>query len=392
MTELETRRMTGKFAKKIGALLLSLAFLATAPQAGAEERVQPWESAGILDEAALTALVEGYIEEKGLKSENIGVGYCYTATGDSWYYNGERWFYSASMYKVPLMMLLAEKEYEGELSQDSLVKGLPLSQAEEYVLVNSNNDYAHLMMSYFGTDRECRELYQQYSDLPKEDYDPDFYDYSYFCPRFMTDVVETLYFDSERFPNIIDCLKRAQPDNYFNLRLGSKYEIAQKYGSYKEFNSACGIIYTPNPFVLTVMTENLSIAMGEMVTADIAVLMEEYTLSLDAELERFRQEQEALQAKAEEEERQRLEEEQKALREEQERRDREEQERREKQEQAAREAEKKAALIKIAGAAGVIVLAAGAIAALLLAGRRRKKRPVSKGGARRGAGSYTPRH
>ena len=74
MTELETRRMTGKFAKKIGALLLSLAFLATAPQAGAEERVQPGESAGILDEAALTALVEGYIEEKGLKSENIGVG------------------------------------------------------------------------------------------------------------------------------------------------------------------------------------------------------------------------------------------------------------------------------------------------------------------------------
>ena len=208
----------------------------------------------------------------------------------------------------------------------------------------------------------------------------------------MTDVVETLYFDSERFPNIIDCLKRAQPDNYFNLRLGSKNEIAQKYGSYKEFNSACGIIYTPNPFVLTVMTEKLSIAMGEMVTADIAVLMEEYTLSLDAELERFRQEQEALQAKAEEEERQRLEEEQKALREEQERRDREEQERREKQEQAAREAEKKAALIQIAGAAGVIVLAAGAIAALLLAGRRRKKRPVSKGGARRGPGSYTPRH
>lgn len=145
------------------------------------------------------------------------------------------------------MMLLAEKEYEGELSQDSLVKGLPLSQAEEYVLVNSNNDYAHLMMSYFGTDRECRELYQQYSDLPKEDYDPDFYDYSYFCPRFMTDVVETLYFDSERFPNIIDCLKRAQPDNYFNLRLGNQIRVAQKYGSYKDSTAPAASSTPPIP-------------------------------------------------------------------------------------------------------------------------------------------------
>ena len=54
----------------------------------------------ILDNTVLTSKVESFLAEWDIDPEQISVGYCYTATGDSWYYNGEEWFYPASMYKV----------------------------------------------------------------------------------------------------------------------------------------------------------------------------------------------------------------------------------------------------------------------------------------------------
>ena len=66
--------------------------------------------------------------------------------------------------------------------------------------------------------------------------------------------------------------------------MNGEYEVAQKYGNYidrrnVEYNNATGIIYTPHPFVLTVMTENLGIT--HEVMWDLAVIMKDYTLGLD---------------------------------------------------------------------------------------------------------------
>lgn len=399
-----------------GALCLLLVLSASQPAFAADGENGGGEAStaemSIIDPEELQALVDGFIEENKLNADNISIGYCYTATGDTWYYNEDKWYYSASMYKVPLMMNLAELEAAGELSQDSNIKGLTLAQAEEYILVYSNNDYAHLMMSYFGTDRECRELYQKYSDLPVEEYDPDFYDYSYFTARFMTDVMKTLYSEPERFPSIIDCLKRAQPENYFNASLGDKYEIAQKYGSYKEFNHTTGIIYTPNPFILTVMTEHNG--NSEATISGCALLMEQYTLSLDEKLAQYQQELEEKQ-QAEEEERQVQEEQQRAeeeqrRQEEEEARQKAEEERQAREEQAAEELARRETVKRVLIAAGAAAaIAAAVLIAVHAAGRGRRgpgrearektamaaagspraeRRPGRKGGR----GGYTPKH
>ncbi len=47
-------------------------------------------------------MLDDYISTHGLKAENLSVGYVYTATGDSWYHNPDKWYYSASTYKVPV--------------------------------------------------------------------------------------------------------------------------------------------------------------------------------------------------------------------------------------------------------------------------------------------------
>lgn len=237
----------------------------------------------LLDEDQLQSIVDTYVERMNLNPDMIAVGYVYTATGESWYYNPDSWFYSASLYKVPLMMLLAEQEAKGMIQSDTDIYGVPFSDLEYDVLANSNNHYASLAFDYLGGYTSCREQFRRYSSLPEEYYDPDYLSYSYFSARFMTDVLLTLYQNSDLFPRVIDDLKDAQPGHYFRLTLGDeKYEIAQKYGFYEEWQHNAGIIYSPNPFILTVLTRYEGLY--ETIISDLALLFLEYTLQLDENL------------------------------------------------------------------------------------------------------------
>lgn len=364
----------------------------TAQSAGnGEETAEPEMT--IFDPDELQSMADSFIQEYsgyGVKADNISFAYTYLATGETWFYNPDTWYYSASMYKVPLMMILAEKEANGELTQESDVKGLTLAYAEESILVYSNNDYAHLMLNYLGTDKEAREMYKQFSSLPDDYYDPDFIDYSYFTVRFMNDVMTTLYNAPERFPHIIDCLKRAQPTDYFHLYIDPELEVAQKYGSYKEFNNTSGIIYTPNPVILTVMTSDL--ARAELVIGEAAKMFVDYTYTLDGKLNSYKEEK----ARAEEEAKQKAAEEAAAQAEEEARLAKEAEEKAA-AEEAARQAElaaqqaaeERAALMeKIKAAAIVLCVAAAAVVIIVPVIKGRRK----TGTAGRSGGGYTPRH
>ena len=364
----------------------------TAQSAGnGEETAEPEMT--IFDPDELQSMADSFIQEYsgyGVKADNISFAYTYLATGETWFYNPDTWYYSASMYKVPLMMILAEKEADGELTQESDVKGLTLAYAEESILAYSNNDYAHLMLNYLGTDKEAREMYKQFSSLPDDYYDPDFIDYSYFTVRFMNDVMTTLYNAPERFPHIIDCLKRAQPTDYFHLYIDPELEVAQKYGSYKEFNNTSGIIYTPNPVILTVMTSDL--ARAELVIGEAARMFVDYTYTLDGKLNSYKEEK----ARAEEEAKQKAAEEAAAQAEEEARLAKEAEEKaaaeeaaRQAELAAQQEAEERAALMeKIKAAAIVLCVAAAAVVIIVPVIKGRRK----TGTAGRSGGGYTPRH
>jgi len=278
--------------RRIFSLLLCLAlFLGMGCSAFADDSAE-----GVIDPAALQQLVDDFVAERGLNPKNFSVGYVYTATGEEWYYNPDTWYYPASMYKVPLMMVLAEKVSSGELQQDSDLGGYSVALAEEYIISYSNNDYAHYVRQYLGGDEVWREHAKSYATLEPDDYPPDYMDYCYFSPRYITQVVKTLYNESERFPNIIESMLVARPTHDFRLstHMNNTYEIAQKYGSYADdlgdnWNHNTGIIYTPNPFVLTVMTRNVD--NYEKVISDVAVMLTEYTLTLEEELEVYEEEQ-----------------------------------------------------------------------------------------------------
>ncbi|MBQ5405839.1 MAG: serine hydrolase [Oscillospiraceae bacterium] len=285
--------MTGRMVKRLLAVLLCLAVLGGS-FAFADAEIPAAEAAedpGILDPAALQQIVDDYCRSKGLDPENLSVGFCYTATGDTWYWNPDAWYYSASMYKVPVMMILAERYKAGEITDETKISGLTLAEANELILVYSHNDYAHAMMHYIGTDAECRTLYQQYAQLPAEYYVQDFYDYSYFTARFMTQVMQTLYTEQERFPNVVEHLLLAQPGQYFKAGI-TDVPVAQKYGNFmdsmgRQFTHDTGIVYTDNPFILTVMTKNMGAS--DTVIAQFCGAFEDYARSLDAKLPAYQQ-------------------------------------------------------------------------------------------------------
>ena len=358
-----------KMPRLLAALLLCALLLpgslawATGDSGEAESSLaSPTDPNSIIDGTVLTSKIQKILDERNIDPKKVSVGYYYSATGDSWYFNGDKWFYPASMYKVPLVMLLAEKVHNGELTQDSMVYDGTVADIEEHILTYSNNDWAHAIRKYLGGDAQWRADAKKYAQLKEEDYDSDYLDYCYFNNRYMTQVMTTLYTQNERFPNVVECLLTAEPEGYYRQTLGDQYEIAQKYGSFEDsrgvkFNHCTAIIYTPNPIVVTVMTSDVS--RYEAFIAEVGQVLAEYTLQLDPQLDEHKQ---ALEQAAREEEQRRQEEEAAAQRqrEEQQRQAQEAEEQRQAQEKKDNAAQKRKELlsyaVKIAAALAVLAV------------------------------------
>ncbi len=282
--------------RRLLSLLLCLMMFAAMPVSALADDAAT--DTGIIDAQKLNEMTESFLSERGIDPKDFSLGFCYTATGDEWYYNGDEWFYPASMYKVPLMMLLSERVKSGEITQDTLIYDKSVSEIEELILVHSNNEWAHTIRTYLGGDEQWRAEAKKYASLKDNEYDPDYMDYCYFNNRYITSVVKTLYSDPDSYPNVIDCMLQAEPEHYFRLSpsIEGAYDVAQKYGSFDDqlgqsFNHTTGIIYTPNPCIVTVMTCNVS--SYEKVIADAAQMLMEYSLSLDEQLKPYEEEKQA---------------------------------------------------------------------------------------------------
>lgn len=62
-----------------------------------------------MDETELNAIVESCLEGCKMTADNFGLAFCYTGTDETFFYQGDNHFYSASLYKLPLCMRYAER-------------------------------------------------------------------------------------------------------------------------------------------------------------------------------------------------------------------------------------------------------------------------------------------
>lgn len=216
-------------------------------------------------------------EEYRLTENNLAMGFRSMHDGTEYWYNEDKLFETASLYKLPLNMYFYELEAAGELSPEDKVAGIELSRCHELSLVNSNNEISMAMVDRLGSYAELKRIALGYCGMSEEEAGPDYYPSVGFTARMMVGILQYLYDRPETFAEQIALMKTAQPDEY--LRSGScEYEIAQKYGA-KVYDDGilnvciAGIVYTDEPFLVAIYTHGVGGA-GELMGKICDVLVE----------------------------------------------------------------------------------------------------------------------
>ena len=261
------------------------------------------EGIAVLKEEDFSAIVEKVIAEKAPVGAKVSVAYRYLQTGESAYYNADEWYYSASLYKLPMIMSYSHMLLEGEPEGlDTMFLTDPQTIMHR-CLVYSDNSWSLALVRYVFPQFNMREMDAELASFPEEELPENYDNNSIYSARFVLGILQELYSNPEDYPNVIDYMCEAQPDKYFHGKLGDSYVIAQKYGSTKEVAHAAGIIFTPNPCLLVVMTEHAGINLGERVIAEMAEALVDYTLTLDSSYETALEEKRLEEARLEEERR-----------------------------------------------------------------------------------------
>ena len=216
-------------------------------------------SAGALEE--LEVLLTEFRVEYGLNENNFSLCYRDTVTGEEYRFNDTAFLFAASTYKLPLNLYYYEQEQAGTLSPSAPVGGVPLSRAHYQSLVWSDNEVSHNMIYNLGSFRTYKEKMRKYFTMDDADIPYTYYSGNYYCTAMMLDTLQYLYERQENFPELLDYMKQAQPEEYF-ARYAGDTEVAHKYGFFYDEEEEVvtvndvGIIYAPHPFLLAVYTKN----------------------------------------------------------------------------------------------------------------------------------------
>lgn len=242
---------------------------------------------------------------------SLCLGYYNTVTGEEHYLNPDQYMVAASMYKVPLNMIYAEKVANGEMDWDTRVAGYRYEQALEESIVHSNNTVSVNMSYALGNNnwRAFRRILAPYMGADPDTVEPKFFENNFSTARQMISCLRLLYEENERFPRIIETMQRAEPHNYFKLR-EQRFNIAHKYGflstEWHLYMNDCAIAYTDDPILLVLYSDNTVKAYDVM--ADYCTMMCDYTQVHTAQRKQQEAEEQA-RIQAEEEARRRAEEE-----------------------------------------------------------------------------------
>ena len=279
--------MTYKKTAVLLAFLLLCSCMLLPMRACAEETTE--ESVfSVLDEEELTAGIESIITSFHRDKKTVSVALCFPATGELYYYNADRWWYTASLFKLPLVMKISNMQMNGEIDYNKVKISTDLDTALKKVLVYSDNSWAYgLQEKVFDDDLAAiRANDLAYStDFDAQDLPKKFYTSYLYSARFYLGILRELYAHPEEYPHVLEYMKEASPTKYFHRVLEDRYEIAQKYGSAGHVCHAGGVIYTPDPVLLVVMNSGVEDLPGNKmigeISAYIAACAEEWHLDLE---------------------------------------------------------------------------------------------------------------
>ena len=197
-------------------------------------------------------LLQQLLDKYDTDSDHVGIGSYFPRTGEEHYINPDKYIVSASMFKVPLNMILADRVSDGEMTMDTDIFGMPYRWYQYRTIVHSDNERSVNLMDYMGGYSEFKRLQIPYlGNDPSEDLGWNYQIENYYNAREFIHLLRMLYDEPERFPGIVENMLEAEPYSYFH-QYERRYPIAQKYGFvgqeenwvYHTYINTCGIIFT----------------------------------------------------------------------------------------------------------------------------------------------------
>ncbi len=199
-------------------------------------------------------VMEALLESYALSPDAVAAGYYNLLTGEEHYFNPDEYMVAASMYKLPLCMYYAEHIHSGELDWSNYAYSF--EDLRDRALIDSSNDAAITLWDILGGYWKFRSLTAEYMGVEPGTEETWLYDQNMYTARQFITCLRTLYEEPERFPDVLDTLRKAEPERFFRLN-ERRFDIAHKYGSFNANLNDCGIVFTEEPIAIVLFTRGV---------------------------------------------------------------------------------------------------------------------------------------
>lgn len=233
-------------------------------------------------------LMQRLLEKYGVDESTVGIGYYNTRTGEEKYINADKYRVSASMFKIPLNMIYADRVSSGEMTMDTEIWGMSYAWLQNRTIVYSDNERACNLWDNLGGYSVFKTLQIPYlGNDPAEDIGWNYQVDNFYTPREFIHMMRMLYDEPERFPGVLENMLEATPHSYFR-QYDHRYPVAQKYGFVEQnedtghhtYLTTCGIAFTGDPCCLVVFTDNVTWAYD--LISEYCTVMCDYTEMMSA--------------------------------------------------------------------------------------------------------------
>lgn len=226
------------------------------------------------EEKANSDVVEMSTQIHELLKENekyYGIYYCDLNTGVQFSINGDEEFHAASTIKVPIAMMIADKLYNKEISEETLIEYTPLDAADgagvlqgeisdgdkvcvsdlmKYMIEESDNIATSMLKRNVGS---ISDYIFNITSINARNED------NYITPKQSSIILEKLYEESKEnmyYRKVIQMMKETSSHDRIDKYIPNNL-VAHKIGDYEKYVNDVGIVYTNNPYILAVYTKDV---------------------------------------------------------------------------------------------------------------------------------------
>lgn len=216
---------------------------------------------------SLSDIIADYKEKRGLTSQ-IAISYHNFVSGETYFDNPDQYMTAGSTYKLPLNLYYYEQENAGAIDPNSKLTyhendfeaggpvgdnykvgdTLTIKDLHFYSLVWSDNTASRILFSGLGGWGNYRSAIQKYSNI---NYTSEFYE-NKFPVRYVNDVLIYLYNHSGSLSDMMYYLSTVAPGDCLKRYVNAP--IYQKDGFYGAAYNAAGLVYSANPYAVSVYT------------------------------------------------------------------------------------------------------------------------------------------